>query len=315
MAARVEIEIEGVYRDLTDQYQEYREKKKKLLKGTRANADQDVDDEMKKMTMAPPIWLELVNKVKSDLAAIRDQEMKLARLHSRRMKEIDFHVRGSQKLDDQSHPLDAEIETVTQSIASLVRRCEGNIKRIALLGNDGNLPAAERTVRLNVMKTLTQKIASITNDYRERQKSYLLGLKEQSSFVRQFFPEDNSDQSGAPMLNAAFTEEQMRMLEEAEQTADQRTQQVARIAKSVNDLAQLMHEMQVLVVEQGSVLDRIDYNVEHALEDIKAGVKEVDSAEDYQKRDRACLIIAALISFIMIIAIVVIARASSSSGT
>ena len=40
------------------------------------------------------------------------------------------------------------------------------------------------------------------------------------------------------------------MLEEAEQTADVRTQQIARIAKSVNEIAALMHEMAVLVTEQ-----------------------------------------------------------------
>jgi t-SNARE complex subunit (syntaxin) len=41
-------------------------------------------------------------------------------------------------------------------------------------------------------------------------------------------------------------------------------------------LLQVMHEMSVLVTEQGSILDRIDYNVSNALVDIKAGEKNVE---------------------------------------
>jgi syntaxin 16 len=104
----------------------------------------------------------------------------------------------------------------------------------------------------------------------------------------------------------------MKELLKAEQDADQRTQQIARIAKSVAELAQVMHEMSVLVTEQGSILDRIDYNVANALVDIKKGAADVDAAEEHQKADRTCLVIAAIIMAIMIIAVVVVARAKSA---
>ena len=74
----------------------------------------------------------------------------------------------------------------------------------------------------------------------------------------------------------------------------------------------MMHEMSVLITEQGSVLDRIDYNVTTALVDIKKGEENVNEAEDYQKKDRSCLIIGAIIMTIMIIAIVVVARAKTA---
>jgi hypothetical protein len=37
-----------------------------------------------------------------------------------------------------------------------------------------------------------------------------------------------------------------------------------RIAKSVDDLAKVFNELTKLVVEQGTILDRIDYNLEQA---------------------------------------------------
>ena len=38
------------------------------------------------------------------------------------------------------------------------------------------------------------------------------------------------------------------------------------------------------------MLDRIDYNVEQTLTEVKAGVVEIDEAEEYQKSNRSCLV-------------------------
>ena len=187
--------------------------------------------------------------------------------------------------EDEQNPIDAEIEVGTQHSARLIRRCEANVKKVALLDEEGNLSiaaakamsAADRTVRLNVMKMYSVKVAEATQAYRERQKVYLMGLKSQSSFVAQFFPDDEKSAGGnGGILDNAFTEAQMDMLANVERQADERTQQIARIAKSVQELAQVMHEMSVLVTEQGSILDRIDYKVSNALVDIKSGQKNVE---------------------------------------
>ena len=57
---------------------------------------------------------------------------------------------------------------------------------------------------------------------------------------------------------------------------------------------------------QGTVLDRVDYNVEHALVDIKAGKQEVEEAEEYQKSSRSCLCIAAIMLCVVLITVIAI---------
>ena len=42
-------------------------------------------------------------------------------------------------------------------------------------------------------------------------------------------------------------------------------QEIVRVAQSINELATLFRELNVLVIEQGSIIDRIDYNIEQTL--------------------------------------------------
>lgn len=54
----------------------------------------------------------------------------------------------------------------------------------------------------------------------------------------------------------------------------------------------------MLVIDQGTVLDRIDHNVEEALDNFGKGQKELAKAEEKSKSARAKSCIACLLSFI-----------------
>jgi len=85
--------------------------------------------------------------------------------------------------------------------------------------------------------------------------------------------------------------------------ASDREREIIRIAQSVNQVAQLFTELNMLVIEQGTVLDRIDYNIEQSLTKIKKGVVDLEDAEKESKKALTlkCIILLAIICFLLLI--------------
>lgn len=59
-----------------------------------------------------------------------------------------------------------------------------------------------------------------------------------------------------------------------------------KISKSIVELNTLFKDVASLVLDQGSILDRIDYNVEQTTLRIKSSTKSLQKAERYQNNRR-----------------------------
>lgn len=64
----------------------------------------------------------------------------------------------------------------------------------------------------------------------------------------------------------------------------QREREIEDIATGIIELAGIFQELQAMVIDQGSMLDRIDYNVERMGTEVKGAEKELKVATGYQKR-------------------------------
>lgn len=102
----------------------------------------------------------------------------------------------------------------------------------------------------------------------------------------------------------------MAALEEMEQRADEREKEIIHLAQSVNELATLFNELSLLVVEQGTILDRIDYNVASALDQVTAGNIQLRQADDYSKRTLTLKCILVLLVIIIVEVIILVSKKS-----
>ena len=75
----------------------------------------------------------------------------------------------------------------------------------------------------------------------------------------------------------------------------QREREIEDIAQGIIDLSDLFRDLQNMVIDQGTMLDRIDYNVERMTTDVKGAEKELVVASGYQKKTTKRKIILLLI--------------------
>jgi methyl-accepting chemotaxis protein len=77
-----------------------------------------------------------------------------------------------------------------------------------------------------------------------------------------------------------FNADQMNAVAMSNRQIQQREREIRQIAKSVNELAEIFRDMAELVHEQGSILDRIDYNLEQTKEHMVEAKKELKGVRE-----------------------------------
>lgn len=77
-----------------------------------------------------------------------------------------------------------------------------------------------------------------------------------------------------------------------------REREITDIAQGIIELADIFKDLQAMVIDQGTMLDRIDYNVERMATDVKAADKQLTVATGYQKKSVKRKIILLLIIII-----------------
>mmetsp|Transcript_30722 Transcript_30722/g.102280 ORF Transcript_30722/g.102280 Transcript_30722/m.102280 type:complete len:168 (-) Transcript_30722:216-719(-) len=104
---------------------------------------------------------------------------------------------------------------------------------------------------------------------------------------------------------------QLHDLQDMELNVGQRSSEITRIAQSISDLHTLFKELAVLVIDQGSILDRIDYNIERVVDQSMEANKQLKKAEDKQKSYRAMKCILALVIINMILTIILTVKSTN----
>jgi syntaxin 16 len=85
-----------------------------------------------------------------------------------------------------------------------------------------------------------------------------------------------------------------------------RDHQLTEIARSISTLAELFRDLGALVIDQGSLLDSIEYNIQNVERDVVDAGKELVSAEGYQKRTgrRKCIFLLLLVIFGLVLVLI-----------
>ena len=183
---------------------------------------------------------------------------------------------------------------------------------------------AEIKMSANMKIALATKVQETSTAFRKMQSSYLKSLRNDAFPMERVSSPGPYGTSGGydPVAEDEFDVvlsqnalQQSSMLATSEdESLRQREHEITKIAQGILELADIFKDLQSMVIDQGTLLDRIDYNVETMYTNVKAADKELIQATHYQKRTQKCKIILLLILIIVGLIIVLVVKPKKHSS-
>ena len=202
----------------------------------------------------------------------------------------------------------------------LFKACESKIKGIGAAPVEGVQRSKEESeMRTNAQRSLATQLTELSQEFRNEQRVFLQKVKYRQDRRKAFSPFEDEEavspekaerlrQLEQMIYNPGFSEEQIARMILQEELVTERNREVIAIAQSISDLAEIFHDLSQLVIEQGSVLDRIDYNLEQTEHYTEEAHSELQKASEYQRRARMKLCIILLIVVCSVLGLVFFLR-------
>ncbi|MCJ1440089.1 MAG: hypothetical protein MMC23_000571 [Stictis urceolatum] len=253
----------------------------------------DGGDAVIEMDVLPPRWVDVQEQVTELLRDITTKSSQLDKLHQK-------HVLPG--FDDEAvkREEEATIERMTQGITKSFHECQRAIQRIDTMMNEsrqqGGLAKGDETMARNIQISLASKVQDVSASFRKKQSSYLRKLRQlggmsspidrsytqtQNPYIDPSMMESETDKS---FSQSTLQQSAQRRLTGNDAAIAQREREINDIAQGIIELADIFKDLQTMVIDQGTMLDRIDYNVERMTTDVKGAEKELIVATSYQKR-------------------------------
>ncbi|KAL2757162.1 hypothetical protein ACRALDRAFT_1049367 [Sodiomyces alcalophilus JCM 7366] len=279
-------------------------------------------DAVIEMDLFPPRWADVSAEMAELLADIARHSEILDRLHQ-------IHVLPG--FDDEVTKRDEEreIERLTQHITSgfhASHRCIHRVEQIMKQYKEaGSLSRGDEIMAKNMQISFASKVQHASASFRRKQSAYLKKLRDMGGFKTSSYPgsrvstlnlstgpytdaglaESDVDRS---FLQSAIQDSRANVHRPSDAIILQREREIDDIARGIIELADIFRDLQGMVIDQGTMLDRIDYNVENMATDVQTADKELVVAVGYQKRTTKRKIILLLLIFIVGAFILLIAK-------
>jgi syntaxin 16 len=306
----------------------------------RKNSGSDDEMEMNDEYVTPPIWTDTLENVKYTISKIGTKQVELEVLHKKLLRpdfveksddEIMMEQLGQEisKLIGIAHKNILVIKSHQFSTNSpLEKKLIENIVRgliYTLQSQTGNFRNEQNTYlkQINQMEEYTNEFfdslnfngnSADDNDRKTSVDSFDNFLKPTTSSYNQSHLDDlendeRLDEYFQIKPSQKFSQQQLLRFEvDNTKMVEAREKEVMSIVKSIVDLNTIYKDLSHLVEEQGTVLDRIDYNIESTQTKVYEGYKQLQKAERYQRANRKlyCIFMLSIVTLFLIILLIIV---------
>lgn len=287
---------------MTNTYFDYRREIKKKKNRFKLSAYEQLDDEdsgrednllshtedieMQTHSLLPPQWIEKIEECSED---IRNVKLKLLELEKLKKKKLVNVLQDDQMIIQ-------EIAKMCTDITLMIKNCESKIQGIAWEGTKWGEGKDELTdkqhgketdgrderqpdpndiigkLKINAKKSLISQLKSISHTFHNKQKAYINEFKKITN--------ECNDYAGDFAIGEMENMQQQELTYQGNNNLSgvniaRRNMDLKKISNTVIDLHHIFKELSVMLVEQGSMLDRIDYNLDLSIDKCEKGLNKL----------------------------------------
>ena len=192
--------------------------------------------------------------------------------------------------------IDKEIDKLIIKMMKKIKFCEALTKMIKNKKNETNTILEK--VKNNIKLFLVTRIQNFSNEFRKNEQQYLKYLKEMGVVINS----NNENNTSNDLLTNNDDDEKKNFLytqeDDLHSQIKKRDEDISVLVKSINELSVIFKDLQNIVQEQGTILDRIDYNINISYENSQKGLQSIKKADEHHKD--SCFRNAILLLFIII---------------
>ena len=188
--------------------------------------------------------------------------------------------------DEEINKINKNITKIIVTISSQLRTVEKLIKNFSKQNIDiNNNNSILHNIKLNMQQCLFNKLSEFTKKFKLNQEIHKKKYKELIGEEDPTFQIKTSSIENSNNNDNNNTMDNFLMTTVNNLNLIKRNNDLDNLLNSVNVLAEIFKDMQTLVMEQGSILDRIDYNIDVASTNVSSGKKSIEKADKYHKNN------------------------------
>ncbi|KAL7056405.1 hypothetical protein AAHC03_020940 [Spirometra sp. Aus1] len=207
---------------------------------------------------------------------------------------------------------DQEIEAQTKELTQLFSLCHRQLGQLSSLKRRIQLNGGQQNEKLatNVISSIARTIQELSTTFRKAQSQYLNRLKTRDERIRGYLnltldseltAYDAAGLEEFNLLEPTSGDQTQQLLMENTAAVTQREQEITQIVRSIHELNEIFRDVAQLVVDQGTLVDRIDYNVEQTQVRVQEALKQLTKAQSHQRKNRKLLVIFILACLVMVL--------------
>ncbi|GMM32528.1 Tlg2 protein [Martiniozyma asiatica (nom. inval.)] len=218
----------------------------------------------------------------------------------------DFIKREMNGIDKLSGTVMLEIQSLYKVINQLqeleksLKVAEGTQLRYH---DDNSNPNPTRSLINNLKRKFAIDAQELTGEFRDKQSRYIRYLKkgQDETDSSALFETDVESYSRNAMLESS-KQIQIQANHCSDEYLLQREREIYKISQSVVEISTIFKELENIVIDQGTILDNIAYNLDKTHDHVKGAEKELIKAEGYQKQTGKCKLVMFLVLLIILVA-------------